>query len=288
MVNKVNGLKNNIRLIATDIDGTWLNDAVKMSKYNLDFIKQLAADEINVVLVTSQPLEMLLSDVLTSGHIKYSITSNGAVVYDHLNDVIIENNVLAKDDAIILLEHVRKTKPVLTVATDEGIMTDRSTFANIVSSSAEEHAKIIKIFEDNRPVYDRVQFDDNIKASVEKVHLNYANLEDKDKAVAYLSSIYTNDEHHITSSHFSNVEITHRDATKYAAVLRIAQELNIDSNSVLTIGDGQNDLGMFEVSSHSVAMVNGHADVKAKANYVTEVDNDNSGWSKFIKDYIYY
>lgn len=278
---------NTIKLIATDIDGTLLNNESKIPEENLSFIDELAQDNIYVVLVSSRPLEGLPEDVMGSNHINYSITSNGAVVYDHKNKNVIANNMLEKESALELLKHVRNTKAVLTVATSEGIMTDRSSFVNIVSSSDDEHAKIVKIFEDSRPVYETEAFEliiDNSE-SIEKIHLNYGTVEDKDEALDYLFSIYGDDEYHITSSYVTNVEITHKDATKYTSVMRLVQELDIDPDQVLTIGDGTNDIEMFKVSKHSVAMLNGDDVVKAKANFVTDVDNDNSGWSKFISSY---
>ncbi len=279
---------NTIKLIATDIDGTLLNNEGKISKENLEFIDELVQKNIYVVLVSSRPLEGLPEDVLGSNNIKYSISSNGAVVYDHDHNKIIAHNTLEKESALDLLNHVRNTKAVLTVATSDGIMTDRGSFVNIVSTSDEEHAKIVKIFEDSRPVYETEDFESiiNNSESIEKIHLNYGTLDDKDEALDYLFSVYGEDEYHITSSYMTNVEITHKDANKYTSVMRLAEELDIDPDHILTIGDGANDIEMFKVSNHSVAMLNGDDVVKAEANFVSDVDNDNNGWSKFISSYL--
>lgn len=52
----------------------------------------------------------------------------------------------------------------------------------------------------------------------------------------------------------------------------------------LSLGDGQNDLGMLQSAKYSVAMDNALPEVKAAANYVTET-NTNDGVAKFLQQH---
>ena len=68
-------------------------------------------------------------------------------------------------------------------------------------------------------------------------------------------------------------------------MLRIAAVLGIPIAEVAVIGDQSNDLPMFDVAPHRIAMGNGIDTLKARATFVTK-DNENDGFAAAIEDYI--
>lgn len=69
---------------------------------------------------------------------------------------------------------------------------------------------------------------------------------------------------------------------KSTALLQICEELHIDPSNVLAFGDGDNDVDMFRVSGHAVAMSNAMPAPRAAAKYVT-TSNDEGGVGAFIE-----
>ncbi|WP_426322205.1 Cof-type HAD-IIB family hydrolase [Microbacterium sp. E-13] len=67
----------------------------------------------------------------------------------------------------------------------------------------------------------------------------------------------------------SNGEITHRDTTKGSAIELLLAHLGIDAADAIAVGDGWNDLEMFEVCGTAVAMGNAQPELKALADFVT-------------------
>lgn len=61
--------------------------------------------------------------------------------------------------------------------------------------------------------------------------------------------------------------------SKGYGVKRFCEELKINTNNVITIGDDYNDVSMFGVSGYSVAMGNANEEVKALAKEVTATNN---------------
>lgn len=81
------------------------------------------------------------------------------------------------------------------------------------------------------------------------------------------------------------VDVTNLNAHKGAAVTSLSEILLIPPAEIATIGDGENDVPMFEASGYSVAMGNASSKVQARANAVTG-SNTEEGWADAIERYI--
>jgi Cof subfamily protein (haloacid dehalogenase superfamily) len=81
------------------------------------------------------------------------------------------------------------------------------------------------------------------------------------------------------------LDITHPLANKGVAVAEIAKRLGLPLRDIATIGDGANDVAMFERSGLSIAMGNAAPQVQRRADFVTE-SNDKDGFAQAIKHII--
>lgn len=277
-----------IKLIATDIDGTLLSSDRSISQENFNYIKELDHEGRFVTLVTSRHLKGLPVNVLETNAIRYTITSNGAAIYDHQHEKYIEKVLMDKDRILPLLRQLQDFKAVITVAMFGDIITDNDSLKNIVAKSEEEREEVIRFFNRSRKLLDVESLVNKIKESegIEKIHLNFGTVSDKDDVIKFLNTLPDFDDYHITSSYYKNVEISHKNATKLEAVLRLANKIQIANQQILTIGDGENDIEMFKASENSIAMLNASDYVKEHALFVTDYNNDENGWSRYIKKYI--
>ena len=62
--------------------------------------------------------------------------------------------------------------------------------------------------------------------------------------------------------------------------------MNIHKDEIIVIGDGGNDIPMFEMAGLKIAMSNSIDAVKEKADYITG-NNNESGVAKAIKKFIF-
>ncbi len=81
------------------------------------------------------------------------------------------------------------------------------------------------------------------------------------------------------------LDITHPLANKGEAVRQAASLLDVPLHETACIGDMPNDLPMFSVAAHRVAMGNAPPDMQAEADYVTAT-NQESGWAQAVTGYI--
>lgn len=66
------------------------------------------------------------------------------------------------------------------------------------------------------------------------------------------------------------MEVVPKGCSKGTGILKVCEELGIDVEDTYAFGDSVNDLAMFEVAGHSIAMGNSSDMVKQKASYVTD------------------
>jgi hydroxymethylpyrimidine pyrophosphatase-like HAD family hydrolase len=66
----------------------------------------------------------------------------------------------------------------------------------------------------------------------------------------------------------------------------MCRKLGIDIADSIACGDAENDLPMIQTAGIGVAMVNGTAEAKAAANYVTEHDNNHDGIAEVVEKFL--
>jgi Cof subfamily protein (haloacid dehalogenase superfamily) len=80
------------------------------------------------------------------------------------------------------------------------------------------------------------------------------------------------------------IEVLPPGASKGRGVRMLLDDLGIEPEEMLAIGDGENDLEMLQMAGVGVAMGNGKTAVKAIADYVTS-DNNHSGVAEAIEKF---
>ena len=81
------------------------------------------------------------------------------------------------------------------------------------------------------------------------------------------------------------IDITTGDAHKGTAVTQLSSLLNISTERIAVIGDGLNDILMFERAGFSIAM--GQADdVVRRAAHVVAAANSEEGFARAMEDYV--
>jgi len=80
-----------------------------------------------------------------------------------------------------------------------------------------------------------------------------------------------------------DIHITHKLATKKYAIEKLIEILGVKKEEVIGIGDGNNDMPLFESVGYKVAMGNAVDVLKNAADYITDT-LENNGFVKFIEE----
>ena len=80
-------------------------------------------------------------------------------------------------------------------------------------------------------------------------------------------------------------EITNKEANKWEAIKKIAEQLQIEKEEIAVIGDNINDEEMIKNAGMGIVMGQSPNTLKSKADKIT-LDNDKSGVAYAIEKYI--
>jgi Cof subfamily protein (haloacid dehalogenase superfamily) len=81
------------------------------------------------------------------------------------------------------------------------------------------------------------------------------------------------------------LDVTHPEANKGAVAEHLSRYYQIPLAQLATLGDGANDVLMFQRSGLSIAMGNASEEVKRQATYVT-ASNDDEGFARAVEEFI--
>lgn len=268
-----------IKLIAIDMDGTLLNEKKHIDKAQKEAIHEAVEAGIKIVLCTGRPLygilpfyeELGLSELDSEG---YVILNNGCSIHKTKDWKLIDQVNFTSDDIEYLYKFSESYDINFTLVndtyyfnigrkpTDELIKDAGFVFSDITDISLEEAKsgkhKIMKIMFLGNP---------NIMADFQKENENIL----KDKYSSVLSQPYV-------------YEILPKGNNKGTGLKKLAKKLGIKQEEIMAIGDGNNDIEMFEYANYSVAMENSTELAKKAAKYQTD-SNENDGVAKAIRKY---
>lgn len=251
-----------VKLLAVDMDGTCLTDKKKISERTMSALKQAANNGIIVVPITGRSLDCLPRQLINETFYCYVVLSNGARIFDVQNKKTLYSALIPQKNAISLLLEGKKCGLGLTAHVDnqnivEGFMLNLKGRL-IYKKDTADAIKTKNIVETVKA----------INGDVEEIQFFFFN----EKAAQ--SARYIVKANNFTAS-FGRfyVEVYSKDTSKGIALRTLADILGISKNEIMSIGNGENDLTMFEESGTKIAVENAEPCLKAKADFVVASNN---------------
>ena len=261
-----------IKLIATDMDGTFLDDNKEAPEENIRALAECAARGIEVVPATGRTILSVPEEIKNLPGVRYAITTNGAVVADLKEGTISSTCNMTADLAAAVMDIARDSEDdIMYDAYIEGVGYTTDYFWEHLDYYAASPGIAGLIRKTRRPVPDNIAYVRECGQDVEKINMFFVDMEARKRMRERLSKI---PEILVTSAIPENLEINADGATKGSALLRLAEYLNISREETMAFGDGENDLSMIECAGIGVAMENGEESVKAAADHVTVTNNE--------------
>lgn len=81
---------------------------------------------------------------------------------------------------------------------------------------------------------------------------------------------------------FNDIHITNRNATKEHAIKKLLKIVNIDRENTIGVGDGHNDIHLFNAVNHKVAMGNAVNELKVASDEVIS-NVDEEGFAQYLE-----
>ena len=279
-----------IKLIASDMDGTLLNDDHKISKNNLEAIKKAQEMGIDFTIVTGREYGAVKS-YLEENDLRCECILNNGAEYRDVDGNIIESIYINKNTVKIILDKITEKNLFIQLITTNGVyvtnkesdkkaIIDRYKVFNPNMSDDEVYNFVIEFnkmrnikFIDN--AYDILDMDTNV--------LKIITFDNDIELIAKLKENIkksTNDAA-VVSTFSNDIEISHIEAQKGLILAKVIEKKGLDKSEVIVLGDSFNDYSMFTEFENSFAMENAIPEVKKIAKHITD-SNNNDGVAKAI------
>lgn len=275
-------MKNDIKIIALDLDGTLLNSKKELTEENYLRLSQAAAQGVEIVPTTGRYWGLMPEKIRALPFLHYAITINGAAIFDIRKNETVVKAEIPMESAREIMAYLDQFDVIYDCYSGNAGFMTAALQARVDDFTDDPHyRKMLKEF--RKPVPELKSYILSHGMDVQKIQLFVKDLELRTFLMQELRQ--RNPDVSVSSAFKNNIELTHLHANKGEALLKLADYLGVDQSSTMACGDMLNDLSMIEAAGIGVAMGNAAPEVKAKADYITE-DCDHNGVGKAIAELV--
>ncbi|KUI24167.1 Cof-type HAD-IIB family hydrolase [Mycobacterium sp. GA-2829] len=255
-------------MIATDVDGTLLDDDEKVSPRTRAAVHAAVDSGVRFVLATGRPPRWVAPVVDGLGLAPMAVCANGAVIYDPATDRIVSARTLSTDALRELADIATRVIPGAGLAVERvGTSAHDAATPQFVSSPGYEHAWL-------NPDNTEVSLEDLLSAPAVKLLIRKSGARSADMAAELVKHISV--EGDITySTNNGLIEVMPAGISKASGIQELAGPLGLLAEDVVTFGDMPNDVPMLRWAGHGVAMGNAHPEAVSAADEVTARNSDD-------------
>ena len=276
--------KMSIKLIVTDLDGTFLNsNHVTIPQENIEAFKK--AHEMGIKVAIASGRTKILTDYLMEQlpFLDYLVTSNGAVTHDLKTGEIVCQTLINNEKSVEIFNTLKDYDLIYEIYYNGDCFMNKESYSHFDEKHVAPHIyRLLCNFIKEVPDLSTL-IDGN---GIEKLNIMTLTAEQRIEIESKISDVAFASSFPITAGKNGNLEMTDINATKGFAIKGLAQSLGITPNEIMCFGDGENDCPMLEYVDYSFAMENGNDFAKKSAKFITDT-NDNGGVAKAIKKYVF-
>ena len=279
-----------IKLIASDMDGTLLNDDHMISEENLKAIRKAQEMGRHFTIVTGRDYGAVKSYLEECDLRCECILSNGAE-YRDVDGNVIESVYMNKESVKIVFDILNEAGLCIQLMTNKGsYVTNKESDKKAIidrfklfnpKMTEEEVVEFVEKFHKQRGM----KLIDNIYEVLENdvEILKIVTFDNDEKLIARLKEKLreSTSDLAVASTFNNDIEISDIKAQKGLILAKAIKKMGIDKSEVIVLGDSFNDYSMFTEFENSYAMENAIPEIKEIAKYITD-SNNNDGVAKAI------
>jgi len=272
----------NLRLVATDLDGTLLNREHEIPADNKAALERCLKNGIEVVVATGRALSTIPQEVRDIDGIRYLVCANGANIYDNATEKLLYAKFLSREAIESVWDLIENAAIMKELFWGGKPYTSRTAYDNLARFGVPDWFRDY-VLSTRIPVDDLEAFARDHIDQIENINFNYANYDIRDFIVERLKRddgrLYT-----LTASLPFNIEIGGLGVDKAGAVAEVAAWLGISHEECICFGDNNNDASMIEWAGIGVAVSDGVPAAIDAADYVTAPASD-SGVARALENF---
>lgn len=258
----IRGILTMIKLFATDLDGTLLQNYTSILEEDKKAMQLLNERGVQLAIATGRAdneIKEIYRQLALNGH---RVSQNGSFVHNSNNQLLIEQT-FPNHVSQALLSEIEKHEINYLISTAEQIL-------------LKEKTPFFKKYEDVFffPIVEHGPFDKEMGNSILPSKFMVVGETEEITAVQdKLNEQFTGQ----LESYLSDpncVDIVPKGINKGDALVQLLETINLEPEQIAVIGDSFNDISMFQMTPHSYAISTAHPEVKKHATHVVEHVHD--------------
>lgn len=276
-----------IKLIASDLDGTIIDNPLSISEDNLKAIDSLQKNNIPFVICTGKTYA-ISKDMCNNLHANFGIFGNGSQIINLATGEEISKKVLTCDEIEACLSIAQKYNLHTHIYTENGIVSTNLLYMDLRNSILlpdKINFEIVDSITNYIKAKNSIVFKLIISAPSNLAQVKKELEENTNLTIThiYKTGIYKDK---IIDKEYEYLDISPLNVTKGNALQVLSNYLKLQKEDILSIGDNLNDIDMFQSSGIGAAVSNAYDEVKKAATYITSHSAENGGFAEAIYKFI--
>jgi Cof subfamily protein (haloacid dehalogenase superfamily) len=271
-----------IQLIVTDLDGTVLDEENRIPDRVREAFRLARQKGIPAVIATGRTMVEMTDAQDAIGADHFSITMNGAFIYDHHRQEALNHQHLERQQVITVIKLLESYSDVFFHAygNNQPICSEKTLHTIHMSGAGPAYVAMYNATQ--KVVPDLIPFIQETGLEINKFYITSQNVEHLNQIKVYANALKGV---RCLQSMPRGIEIIPETVDKSFAIQLLCNHMGIDIARTLVIGDSENDIGMLKVGGISVVMGNAPAYVKAFADWIAPT-NLEQGAAAAIERYV--
>ena len=258
------------KLIGTDLDGTIVANYGFISERTKIAFTAANAAGIHIYFVTGRPIRWM-AEINENFNFGLGICGNGAMLYDFLNEKILEQWLFSIEAQLETVKRLRAVIPPVTFAVE-------------VNQQFHREKKYVPRWDIGADNVGVDQIEEVITAPALKILARCQNGEFSSDEMLVLANKELTGIATVTHSNSTDslLEISADGVSKGATLAKVASRHGLTADDCVTFGDNPNDFSMLTWASRSWAMADGHPDLMKHAKFQTDPHQED-GVAKVVE-----
>ncbi len=287
-----------IRFIASDVDGTLVNDAKSVDPEVVNAVCAARESGIRVAIASGRAWHEMDDIIEAMPCLRYFVCTNGAYVMDKEEEKELLHITIDKARALGLVRKLMDYGVFVEAYVKAEIFGQYPTVGNETEQAEHFFRPNIRpfILKTRTMVPNLIAHLESLPEGPEKIQIFYGDEALSERILTDLRDAFQGAAmdgkgrdrfYDVLESSEGNLEFVLPHTTKGTAVEALANHWGYTADEVMTIGDSENDLSMIRFAGAGVAMGNARDNVKAAARYET-MDNNHYGVARALYSAIAY
>lgn len=270
----------NYKIIASDLDGTLLNNASQVSRENIEAIAGLTAKGVWFVPCSGRTFAEIPQAIRENENIRYIIHSNGAVVLDKQTGNRIQTcipNALGRK----IMDILTACQTHITIRCDGNCYVDSKqqtpedfVYYNVI----EAHVDCVHHYAQYRDDFNQLAY------SLDNAEVFSAFFHSYEEKLACRKLLEADGRLRVVEASEYNLEIMNIEAGKGNALYALCDLLGVDYEATISMGDSDNDSSVTQAAGLGLAMENACDSLKAIADEII-CSNEEHGVAYVLNRY---